>query len=412
MSEHYDALETRSAEQRAVAMRQQLPELIGHAKVHAPYYGKSLADIDPRAVTDLAALARLPVLRKSALIELQRATPPLGGLNTEPLSGMLRVFQSPGPIYEVHSRDHDGSRTARSLFAAGFRPGDLIFNTFAYHFTPAGHMLEAGATALGCTVFPAGTGQSELQAQAISDLQPAGYIGTPSFLNILLDKAAELDLDSSSLKHASVSAEPFPPSLRASFSERGIAAYQTYGTAELGLVAYETAAVDGLVVAENAIVEIVRPGTGDPVPDGEVGEVVVTVLDNPAYPLIRFATGDLSAVLAGPCPTGRTNRRITGWMGRADQTTKVRGMFVHPEQVSEVIKRHPEISRARLVVTSENHRDILTLRCEIRQRADGLQEAIAATLRDVCKLRGDVELVGDGELPNDGKVIADERDFA
>lgn len=411
MSEHYDALETRSPDARAAALAQQLPELLARARANAPHYAQSLAAIDPGTVTDLAALARLPILRKSALIDLQRATPPLGGLNTEPLSHMLRVFQSPGPIYEVHARGYGGTRTARTLFAAGFRAGELILNTFAYHFTPAGHMLEAGAAALGCPVFPAGTGQSELQARAINDLRPAGYIGTPSFLNILLDKAAELGLDASSLKHASVSAEPFPPSLRASFRERGIAAYQTYGTAELGLVAYETEAVEGLVVTENAVVEIVRPGTGDPVPDGEVGEVVVTVLDNPAYPLIRFATGDLSAVLPGPCPTGRTNRRIRGWLGRADQTTKVRGMFVHPEQVAEVLKRHPEITRARLVVTSANHRDILTLHCETTDRPAHLQDAVAATLRDVCKLRGEVALAAAGELPNDGKVIADERTF-
>ena len=411
MSDHYDALETRSADARAAALVQQLPGLIAHARAHAPYYADVLADVDPQAITRVADLARLPVLRKSALIALQAATPPLGGLNTEPLSGMLRVFQSPGPIYEVHGPGYDGSRVARSLFAAGFRRGELVINTFAYHFTPAGHMLEAGATRLGCPVFPAGTGQSELQARAINDLQPAGYIGTPSFLNIVLDKAIELGLDTRSLKHASVSAEPFPPSLRASFKARGVAAYQTYGTAELGLVAYETEAVDGLVVAENAIVEIVRPGTGDPVPDGEVGEVVVTVLDNPAYPLIRFATGDLSAVLAGPCPTGRTNQRITGWMGRADQTTKVRGMFVHPEQVAEVIQRHAEIRRARLVVTSQDHRDTMTLHCEASRRPEGLQDAIAATLRDVCKLRGEVVLVEPGTLANDGKVIADERDF-
>lgn len=411
MSDHYDALETRSADERAAALARQLPGLIDHARAHAPYYADILADVNPQAITRVADLARLPVLRKSALIALQAATPPLGGLNTQPLSAMLRVFQSPGPIYEVHGRDYDGTRTARILYAAGFRPGQLILNTFAYHFTPAGHMLEAGATRLGCPVFPAGTGQSELQARAIHDLRPAGYIGTPSFLNILLDKAAELGLDAGSLRHASVSAEPFPPSLRASFKARGVAAYQTYGTAELGLVAYETEAVDGLVVAENAIVEIVRPGTGDPVPDGEVGEVVVTVLDNPAYPLIRLATGDLSAVLPGPCPTGRTNRRITGWMGRADQTTKVRGMFVHPEQVAEVTRRHPEIARARLVVTSVAHRDILTLHCETASRAQGLQDAIAATLREVCKLRGEVELAEPGSLANDGKVIADERDF-
>ena len=411
MSEHYDALETRSSSERADALAQQLPEFIGRAQADAPHYARSLAGIAPQDITSIAALAALPVLRKSALIEQQKALPPLGGLNTEPLPRMLRVFQSPGPIYEVHGRSYDGSRAARTLFAAGFRPGDLILNTFAYHFTPAGHMLEAGAAQLGCPVFPAGTGQSELQARAIHDLKPAGYMGTPSFLNILLEKASELGLDASSLKHASVSAEPFPPSLRASFAARGVAAYQTSGTAELGLVAYETEAVDGLVVAENAIVEIVRPGTGDPVPDGEVGEVVVTVLDNPAYPLIRFATGDLSAVLPGPCPTGRTNRRIRGWLGRADQTTKVRGMFVHPEQVAEVVRRHPEIQRARLVVTSADHRDILTLRCEVGSQPVHLQTAVAATLRDVCKLRGEVELVASGTLPNDGKVIADERDF-
>lgn len=411
MADYYDALETRTAEQRARDIAEQLPALVAKARAGSEHYAASLAEIDADHINNVAALAALPLLRKSELIDKQQATPPFGGLLTEAVSGMARVFQSPGPIYEVAPRKPDYGRFGRAMFAAGFRGGELVHNTFSYHFTPAGLALESGAHALGCPVFPAGVGQTELQVRAIADLKPTCYVGTPSFLNIILEKADAVGADVSTLRKGLVTAEPLPPSLRTSFTERGIDLLQCYGTAELGLVGYETKAMEGLVIDEGVIVEIVRPGTGAPVPDGEVGEVVVTVM-NPEYPLIRFATGDLSAVLAGECPTGRTNRRIKGWMGRADQTTKVRGMFVHPEQVDEVTRRHPEITRARLVVSSANHRDIMTLHCETPAlREESLVGAITDSLREVCKLRGDVRLVATDELPNDGKVIDDQRDF-
>ncbi|TAN10515.1 MAG: phenylacetate--CoA ligase family protein [Burkholderiaceae bacterium] len=410
MTDHYDSLETRSDAERARDLAARLPQLIRVAQTKSPHYAAALKGVEANAIQSPADLAALPVLRKSSLIGLQKNAPPLGGLLTQPLADMGFVFQSPGPIYEAYPRRPDPARFARAMFAAGFRRGELVHNTYSYHFTPAGFMTESSAAALGCPVFAAGGGQTELQVEAIARLKPVCYAGTPSFLNIILEKAAELHVDVSSIRKGLVSAEPLPPSLRASFAARGIRLYQCYGTAELGLVAYETVALQGLTVDEGAIVEIVRPGSGDPVPDGEVGEVVVTVL-NTEYPLIRFATGDLSAVLEGPCPTGRTNRRIKGWMGRADQTTKVRGMFVHPEQVTDVIKRHAEIRRARLVVTSDNHHDVMTLHCEVERGAEHLADTIAASVRDICKLRGEVQIVGVGTLPNDGKVIDDQRDF-
>lgn len=410
MADYYDALETRTVAQRAQHVAEQLPALLKHARADSPYYAATLAAVNLASIDSAAALARLPLLRKSELIDQQQATPPFGGVLTGSIAGMARVFQSPGPIYEVGARKPDYARFGRAMFAAGFRSGELVHNTFSYHFTPAGLAFDAGAEAIGCPVFPAGVGQSELQARAVAALKPACYVGTPSFLNIILEKADEIGVDASAIKKGLVTAEPLPPSLRDSFAARGIALLQCYGTAELGLVAYETAAMEGLVVDEGVIVEIVRPGSGEPVADGEVGEVVVTVM-NPEYPLIRFATGDLSAVLEGDCPTGRTNRRIKGWMGRADQTTKVRGMFVHPEQVNEVLKRHPEIIRARLVVTNENHRDSMMLQCELATQDESLLEAATMTLRDVCKLRGEVSMVAPGQLPNDGKVIDDQRDF-
>jgi phenylacetate-CoA ligase len=299
---------------------------------------------------------------------------------------------------------------ARAIYAAGFRPGELIHNCFSYHFVPAGSMMETGAHAVGCTVFPGGTGQTEQQVQAIVDLQPAGYIGTPSFLKIILEKAADMGVALPSLRKAMFGGEAFPPSLRDWYLARGIDAYQCYATADVGSIAYETPAREGLVVDEGVILEIVRPGTGDPVPEGEVGEVVVTVL-NATYPLVRFGTGDLSAILAGPCPTGRTNVRIKGWMGRADQTTKIRGMFVHPKQVDDVVKRFPEIGRARLVVSGEMANDVMTLRVESAVATAGLAERIGEAVRDVTKLRAQVELVAPGALPNDGKVIEDARSY-
>ncbi|HXH03781.1 MAG TPA: AMP-binding protein [Candidatus Competibacteraceae bacterium] len=408
---HFDELETQSPEARETRLMAALAAQLAHAKANSAAYARLLADIDPAAVTSREALARLPVVRKSELAALQQTARPFGGFNGTPLAALAKVFQSPGPLYEPEGRRPDYWRMARALFAAGLRPGELVHNTFSYHFTPAGSMMESGAAALGCPVFPAGVGQTELQVQAIADLRPVCYTGTPSFLKIILDKAAELGVDVSSLKKALVTGEALPGSLQQWFSERGIAVYQCYGTADLGLIAYESAAREGLIVDEGVIVEIVRPGTGDPVPAGEVGEVVVTTL-NPDYPLIRFGTGDLSALLPGTSPCGRTNLRIRGWLGRADQTTKVRGMFVHPAQVAEVLRRHPEVRRGRLVVDSHEHQDEMTLHCELAGAAPaGLAKAIAASLREVCKLRGNVKFVSPGELPNDGKVIDDIRRY-
>ncbi|MBL8488663.1 MAG: AMP-binding protein [Rhodocyclaceae bacterium] len=409
MAEHFDALETRDPAERERDLMARLPGHVAHARANAPYYAEALAAVDPAAVNSRAALAALPVLRKHALIELQKARRPFGGLVTAGWGRLGRVFSSPGPIYEPEGRGDDYWRTARSLFAAGFRPGDLIHNSFSYHMTPGAWILEAGARALGCTVFPGGVGQTEQQAQAMGDLQPNGYVGTPSFLRILLEKADEMGIALPSLKKALVSGEAFLPQVRDGLRARGIEGYQAYATADLGVIAYETPAREGLVVDEGVILEIVRPGTGDPVPEGEVGEVVVTSF-NADYPLIRFGTGDLSAALPGASPCGRTNMRIRGWMGRADQTTKVKGMFVHPEQVAEVVKRHPAISRARLVVTNPDASDQMTLMCEA-PADEAAARAVAETLRDVTKLRGEVRFVAPGSLANDGKVIEDARKY-
>ena len=417
MSQHFDALETRAPEVREAALRAALPAQVAHAKAHAPAFAELLKDVDAASVNSRAALAQLPVIRKYELLERQKASRAAGGNVFGGFSalgfgkGMTRVFASPGTIYEPEGTRGDYWRMARAMFAAGFRPGELIHNSFSYHFTPAGSMMETGAHALGCTVFPGGTGQTEQQVGAMAELQPAGYIGTPSFLKIILEKAAEQDVALPSVSKALVSGEAFPPSLRDWMAERGVAGYQCYATADLGLIAYETSAREGLVLDEGVIVEIVRPGTGDPVPEGEVGELVVTSL-NPDYPLIRFGTGDLSAILPGQCPTGRTGQRIKGWMGRADQTTKVRGMFVHPGQVAEIVKRFPEALKARLVVTGEMANDQMALRVETGNTADeALKARIADAVRDVTKLRGDVQLVAAGSLANDGKVIEDARSY-
>jgi phenylacetate-CoA ligase len=362
-------------------------------------------------VTSRAALAKLPVIRKGELLDLQQGARPFGGLAASGYGEIARVFASPGPIYEPEGRAPDWWRLARALFAAGFRRGDLVHNCFSYHFTPAGSMLETGAHALGCAVFPGGTGQTEQQVQAIADLGPAGYVGTPSFLRIILEKADEQGVAMPSLTKALVSGEAFPPSLRDALIARGIHGYQVYATADLGSIAYETPAREGLVVDEGVLLEIVRPGTGDPVPDGEVGEVVVTTLANPDYPLVRFGTGDLSAVLPGRSPCGRTNVRIKGWMGRADQTTKVKGLFVHPSQVAAIVARHAEIARARLVVDNPDQNDRMTLHVEPREGRAAPIDAIVASIRDVTKLRGEVQVRGTGELPNDGKVIDDTRRY-
>jgi len=414
MSDFFDALETRTPDQREADQLARLPAQLAHAQQHSAAFAEILRGVDAGTITSRDALARLPVTRKSELLERQkalRASDPFGGFAAVVRGPqMQRIYASPGPIYEPEGTARDYWRTGRALFAAGFRPGDLVHNAFSYHMTPGAFILEAGALAVGCTVFPAGTGQTEQQMQAIRELRPSAYTGTPSFLRILLEKAQEEKADVSSLRKASVGGEACPPSLTAWFAERGITVYQTYATADLGLVAYETASREGLVLDEGVIVEIVRPGTGEPVPDGEVGELVVTTL-NPVYPLIRFGTGDLSAVLPGTCPTGRTGRRIKGWMGRADQTTKVRGMFVHPSQVADVIRRFPAVARARLVVSGEMANDRMCLRVETAESPVGLREQIADAVRDVTKLRSEVELVPPGSLPNDGKVIEDARSY-
>jgi phenylacetate-CoA ligase len=392
-----------------------LPKLVAHAKKNAPGFARILKDVKPQDVKTRKALAALPITRKSDLGALQKESPPLGGLNATPVEKLGKLFISPGPIYDPEGRGKDWWRTARGLFAGGFRAGDRVIDTFAYHFTPAGSMLESGLLALGCTVIPAGTGHTEVQAAAIHDLGANGYVGTPSFLKLIVEKADELKIDISCLKRAQVGAEYLPPALRAAMGERGITVTQMYGSADLGLIAYESldnagAVCEGMILEEALILEIVRPGTGDPVPAGEVGEVVITSF-NKDYPLIRFATGDLSAVLAGKSPCGRTNVRIKGWMGRADQSTKVRAMFVTPKQVDDIAKRHREVLRARLVVSGEPGSDQMTLKVETRERRAGLADAIVATIRDVTKLRGEVELVEPGSLPNDGKVIEDSRKY-
>ena len=409
--DYYDRLETQNKKARKEGLEESLPLQIAHAQNKSSAYAELLDGIDPNAITGRKTLTRLPVTRKSELSERQKKQSPFGGLTTVELASVVRIYQSPGPIYEPEARRPDYWRFARALFAAGFRKGELIHNTFSYHFTPAGFMLESGARALGCPVFPAGTGQTELQVKAIADLKPKGYVGTPSFLKIILDKAAELKVDVSSITKALVGGEALPPSLRDDFKKRGISVYQCYATADLGLIAYESPALEGMIADEGVLIEIVRPGTGDPVPEGEVGELLVTTF-NPEYPLIRFATGDLSAILPGPSPCGRTNTRIKGWMGRADQTAKVKGMFVHPSQVADVIKRHPQILKGRLVIDQQNHNDIMTLQCETHEEANAtLAQAIVQSIRDVCKLRGEVTFFAPGSLPNDGKVIDDTRTY-
>ncbi len=417
------AAEKRPHADRERVQLQALPPQIQHAKQKSMAFAEILAGVEAISVTSRAALAQLPVTRKTELLDRQKAaratSEDMGGVDV--FGGfssigfganMLRVFASPGTIYEPEGKQLDYWRSARALAAAGFKAGELIHNCFSYHFTPAGAMMEAGAHALGCTVFPAGTGQTEQQVQAMAELKPAGYVGTPSFLKIILEKASEMGVALPSVTKALVSGEACPPSLRDWFAERGVTAYQCYATADLGLIAYETSAREGLVIDEGVIVEIVTPGTGDPVAEGEVGELVVTTF-NTDYPLIRFGTGDLSAVLPGNCPTGRTNTRIKGWMGRADQTTKIRGMFVHPSQVATIAKRFPDVVKARLVVSGEMADDRMTLQVETAKHAEteDLLEKISEAIRDVTKLRGTVALFAPGSLPNDGRVIEDARSY-
>ena len=419
MSQHFDTLETRTPQEREVALMSALPAQIANAKAHAPAFAELLRDVDGTQINSRVALARLPVLRKHQLLERQHALrdkDPLGGFSTIGWKGMIRpngvrrIYQSPGPIYEPEGHASDYWRAARAMKAAGFAAGDLVHNCFSYHLTPGAWIMESGAHALGCAVFPGGVGNTEQQLAAVADLRPVAYAGTPSFLKILLEKAQESGHKLSFTK-ALVSGEACPPSLRDWFTQRGVAVFQCYATADVGLIAYETASREGLVLDEGVIVEIVRPGTGDPVPEGEVGELVITTL-NPDYPLIRFGTGDLSAILPGTCPTGRTGQRIKGWMGRADQTTKIRGMFVHPGQVAEIVKRFPEVRKARLVVTGEMANDQMALHVETDHLSDeALKARVSEAVRDVTKLRGEVHLVQSGSLANDGKVIEDARSY-
>ena len=414
MNDCLDERETQNPATREAALMAALPQQIAHAQQHTRAFAELLKGVNAASVNSRQALAALPVTRKHELLERQqahRADDVFGGFSALSFGkAMPRVFASPGTIYEPEGTRPDYWRVARALFAAGFRAGDLVHNCFSYHFTPAGSIMESAAHALGCTVFPAGTGQTEQQLAAMVELRPSGYCGTPSFLKILLDKAAETSVALPSLKKALVSGEAFPPSLRDWLLERGIAAYQCYATADIGLIAYETASREGMVLDEGVIVEIVRPGTGDPVHEGEVGELVVTTL-NPDYPLIRFGTGDLTAILPGTCPTGRTNQRIKGWLGRADQTTKVRGMFVHPGQVDQVVKRFDQVIKARLVVSGEMAQDEMHLHIETHDTSPDLIGAVAQAVRDITKLRAEVLAVTPGSLPNDGKVIEDARSY-
>jgi len=405
MSQYFDDLEARKSADRASAIARALGEQIERAQGLAGY-GDTLAGVAPGDIKSVADLAGLPVLRKADLGQAQKAAPPFGGLTVGTASGFAHVFQSPGPIYEPGGAGNDWWRMGRFLHACGIGAGDIVQNCFGSHLTPAGMMFENGARAVGATVLPAGTGQTELQVQAAHDIGTTAYAGTPDYLKVILDKADEMGLNLRITK-AAVGGGALFPSLRKEYADRGIQCLQCYATADLGNIAYESPAQEGMIVDEGVIVEIVTPGTGDPVKPGEVGEVVVTTL-NPDYPLIRFATGDLSAVLEGESPCGRTNMRIKGWMGRADQTTKIKGMFVRPEQVAALVAKHSEIARARVVASREGEMDVMTVQIE----ADGgAPEAYAATVSDVLKLKGKIEVVARGSLPNDGKVIEDLRSY-
>lgn len=405
--DHYDALETRDPAQRRREQFAALPAIVARAMT-APGWARHLEGVDPTSVTSAAALARLPMLHKADIAALQKEHPPFGGLNVTPLGKARRLLMSPGPIFEPEGQAADWWGAARACYAAGLRAGDIVHNSFAYHLTPGGFILESGAHALGCAVIPGGVGNTEQQLEAIAHYKPSGYVGTPDFLKILLDTAEKSGKSAASIKRALVSGAALPASLREELARRGVGVLQCYATAELGVIAYESSPPQGMIVNESVIVEIVRPGTGDPVAEGEFGEVVVTSF-NPDYPMIRLGTGDLSALMPGVSPCGRTNARIKGWMGRADQTAKVKGMFVHPRQIAEVAGRHPQLARLRLVVGREAEQDTMTLLAECAAPEAALAEAIAATLQSVTKLKGTVRLVAPGALPNDGKVIADER---
>ncbi|WP_040638774.1 phenylacetate--CoA ligase family protein [Microvirga lotononidis] len=410
MSDAFDTLETRAPAEREAALFAMLPDILKQA-AQAPAYAQRLQGLDLDGIRSREALATLPVLRKSELPGLQKAALPFGGFVPGAPGSFGRLFTSPGPIFEPEADAPDPWNAARGLFAAGFRRGDVVLNTFSYHLTPGGFIMDSGARALGCAVIPAGPGNTEQQFELIEAYRPVAYCGTPDFLKILLDGAASSGRDVSSIRRALVSGAAFPKSLQDEFSAKGIEAYQAYATADLGFIAYETPAREGLVVNEDIIVEIVRPGTGDPVPEGDVGEIVVTTLDR-HRPFIRLALGDLTAAMSGSSPCGRTNMRIKGWMGRADQATKVKGMFVRPEQVAEIGRRQPALGRLRLVVTRDGETDVMTLMAETDNPSDALAATLAEALQTILKLRGSVMLISPGSLPNDGKVIADERTFS
>jgi phenylacetate-CoA ligase len=403
----FDVLETRDAEAREEALMASLSAHVAQARAQAPYYARVLQHVEPEQVASRAALAALPLTRKSDLVTLQAGRPPFGELIAVPPGRLARIFVSPGPIFDPEAPGRDFFRFARALFATGLRSGQILHNTFAYHFTPAGAMMESGARALGCAVVPAGPGNLELQARSIAHLRSHCYAGTPEFLKAIIEKAEELGLDLSTLRRGHVTGGAYTPALRGWYADRGLTVLQSYGTADLGLVAYESEAREGLILDEHVLVEIVRPGTGEPLPDGEVGEVVVTLLV-PEYPLIRFATGDLSAVLPGQSPCGRTNMRIKGWMGRADQAAKVKGMFVRPEQIADLARRFPRLGRLRLVIARDGEVDRMTLHAEAEPE-EGLAARLAETLQAITKLRGEVVLARPGSLPNDGRVIEDTR---
>ena len=408
MPDFFDGLVTRDPALREEQQFDELKKQLHNARDHAPAYAAILADVDIASVNDRITLSVIPLTRKSDIAERQSELPPLGGYAAVQMDSFYNVFASPGGIFEPGAARDDYWNFARGLYAAGIRAGDLIHNTFSYHFTPAGLMVDSAARALGCPVFPGGIGQTELQVQVMARLKPRAYCGTPSFLKIILDKAAEMKISVDTLSLGLVGGEALPGSLRTELSDSGVDVVQFYGTADLGMVAYESSAKEGMILEEKVIVEIVRPGTGEPVAEGEVGEIVVTTL-SPEYPLIRFATGDLSAFMSGNSPCGRTNRRIKGWMGRADQTAKVRGMFVHPSQVASVVSRHDELLRARLVIGRVDNQDVMTLKCEIENHQESIEQLIEQSVREICKLRADIELCPAGALPNDGVVIEDAR---
>ena len=409
-NEFYDDLETRDPSQREEQLMTDLSAQLAHAKINAPHYAEAFADLDPGSINSRDALAGLPTTRKTDLAVLQKKTPPLGGINTVPLSELSHIFSSPGGIYEPDSPRKDYWRYARALWAAGVRPGHIVYNTFSYHLTPAGMLVASGCRAIGCPVVPGGVGNTEIQIQLMADLTPDFFIGPPSFLRIVLTKARELGHDLSNLKNGLVGAEALPPSVRQEVSDLGVSVLQGYGTADLGSVAYETNAIEGMVIDEGVILEIVEPLGTKPMPEGEVGEVVVTTL-NPTYPLIRFATGDLSTILPGTSPCGRTNMRISGWMGRADQSTKFKGMFVHPSGVMQITGRHPEVIKARLIIFSENNTDMMTLKVAAPGADPSLVKAVEDSIQAVLKLRGSAELVEADSLPDDGLAIEDARSY-